>query len=36
MLEAIGVTLAVRGSRVEVGARHNEFCDSLAMDIARA
>ena len=30
------ITPSVRGSRVEVGARYDGFCDSLATDIARA
>ena len=29
-------TLAIGGSKVEVGTYHDGFCDSLAMDIAEA
>ena len=34
--KASRVTLAIRGSRVEVGARHDGLCDLLAMDTAEA
>ena len=34
--EVDGVTPAVGGSKVEVGERHDGFCDLLATDIARA
>ena len=34
--EASKITLSIRGSRVEVGARYDGLCDSLATDIARA
>ena len=34
--EASRVTPASGSSRVEVGTYHDGFCDSLAMDIAKA